>query len=286
MMPPFWNRWAGPMSEEERPVLEDGSQFGISAGGFADTDPDEQRELMITWFHQNFEDPQNITPWDGETKSYMYLWGGPYDATEQLWNKFGDFVSEAFINDVAKELQSDGIFDWAPAFNSPFYDGRDDEDEEQPEPPSLDIYLDEPSDRYGSPEEREARAEALEAIENLRRTLQTRRPIGIGHNQPPDDTQQPEEIDELSQALQELSAELQKPNPEITLVKRWATSLRNAVIASAKWTLKKLDGALTAVFNVTAVGGAGWLYNHPEYLQMAYDAVIKWLDLAAKSLFF
>jgi hypothetical protein len=25
--------------------------------------------------------------------------------------------------------------------------------------------------------------------------------------------------------------------------------------------------------------------NHPEYLQMAYDAVIKWLDLAAKSLF-
>jgi hypothetical protein len=48
---------------------------------------------------------------------------------------------------------------------------------------------------------------------------------------------------------------------------------------------KKLDGALTAVFNASAVGGAVWLYNHPEYLQIAYDAIIKWLDLAAKSLF-
>jgi hypothetical protein len=275
------------MSDDyERPFIEDGSQFGISQATFTEMEPAEQRELMIHWFFENFEDPVNATPWDGETKEYMYLWGGPYSASDQLWEKFRDFAPESLIAEVVDEIQSDGTYDWAPRANSPFYDdGRDEEDEASPEPPSLEIYIDEPSDRYGSPEEREARAEALEAIENLRTIFQTRRPIGIGHNEPPEDTQQPEEISELPEALQELSAELQKPNPEITLVKRWATPLRNALIASAKWTLKKLDGALTAVLNIAAVGGAGWLYQHPEYLKIAYDAVINWLDLAAKSLF-
>jgi hypothetical protein len=167
-VPPPQSPIGDTMSDDyERPFIEDGSQFGISQAAFAEMEPAEQRKLMIQWFFENFEDPN--------------------------------------------------------------------------EPTSLEIYLDEPSDRYGSSEEREARTEALRAIENLHRTLQTRRPIGIGHNRPPDDTQQPEEISELPQALQELSVELQKPNPEISIVKRWATPLRNAVIASAKWTLKNFD---------------------------------------------
>jgi hypothetical protein len=31
--------------------------------------------------------------------------------------------------------------------------------------------------------------------------------------------------------------------------------------------------------------GRDWLYNHPESMQLAYDALIKWLDIAAKTLF-
>jgi hypothetical protein len=275
------------MSDDyERPFIEDGSQFGVSKAAFAEMEPSDQRELMIQWFHQNFEDPANETPWDGETKEYVYVWGGPYNAGDQIWDQFADLVPESLINEVVADIQSDGTYDWAPSPNSPFYDdGRDEDDEEPAEPASLEIYLDERSDQYGSPEERTARAAAAEAIERLKTTLQRRRPIGIGHNHPPDDAEQPEDIRDLPQVLQELSAELQKPNPDIAAVKHSATPLRNAVIASAKWTLKKLDSALTAVLNVSAVGGAGWLYNHPEYLRMAYDAVITWLDVAARTLF-
>ena len=100
------------MSEEGRPFLEDGSQFGISRARFEEMDEDEQREWMRTWFFQNFEDPQNETPWDGETKTYMYLWGGPFDAREQLWEKFGDIVPDALIEAVVEEIQRDGTFDW------------------------------------------------------------------------------------------------------------------------------------------------------------------------------
>jgi hypothetical protein len=269
------------MSEEERPYLEDGSQFGISRAGFEEMDEDEQREWMRTWFFQNFEDPQNKTPWDGETKSYMYLWGGPFDAREQLWEKFGDIVSDALMEEVAEEIQGDGTFDWAPTSNSPFYE-RDDE-EELPEPPSLDIYLDEPSDRYGSPEEREARARAREAIEELGRALERPRIIGIGHNRPPpEEAAEPDEIIEFRLALEELSGELAKPQPTIALVKRWATPLRDVLITSSKWGLKKLDKVVDAVIT----GGVLWLAaQHSEQLQKAFDAIVAWLDIAAKPFF-
>ena len=66
------------MSDDyEQPFIEDGSQFGISQSTFAEMDPAEQRELMISWFFQNFEDPVNQTPWDSETKEYMYIWVAP-----------------------------------------------------------------------------------------------------------------------------------------------------------------------------------------------------------------
>ncbi len=86
---------------------------------------------------------------------------------------------------------------------------------------------------------------------------------------------------ELRPALQELSAELAKPEPTISLVKRWATPLRNALIASSKWGLKKID----KVVDVFIAGGVMWLTQHGDQLQKAFDAVVAWLDIAAKSLF-
>jgi hypothetical protein len=200
-----------------------------------------------------------------------------------LWDKFGDIVSEALIDDVVKEVERGGTVDWAPGPNSPFYE----HDEESPEPPSLDAYLDERSDRYGSPEEHAARARAREAIDDLRQALEPPRVVGIGHNQPPDDeAEEPEEIKELRPALQELSAELAKANPAIALVKHWATPLREALIASTRWGLKKIDGAIDAGLKAGAVAGVGWLAaQYSEPLHKAFDAVVAWLDTAAKSLF-
>lgn len=273
------------MSDElERPFIEDGSQFGLSQDAFTQMEPNEQLELMIQWFFENFEDPANETPWDGEDKEYVYIWGGPYNANDEIRAKFEGLVTEHLLEEVVGQIEEDGV-DWAPQPNSPFYDdGRSEEDEQPPESFPLDVFLDEPSEQYGSAQELEVRSEALKAIERLRWTLQTRRPIGIGHNLPPD-TEHPDEFRELPHAVDELCAELQKTNPEIAAVKHWATPLRIAVSASAKWTLKKLDEALTAVVKVSAVATCGWLYNHPEHLHMAYDAIIKWLHLAARSVF-
>lgn len=275
------------MSDElERPFLEDGSQYGISESRFIELEPSDQKELMLQWFFQNFEDPANQTPWDGEDKEYVYIFGGPYNAEEEIQSKFAGLVPDSLIAEVAEEIQADGTVDWAPNPNSSYYDdGRDSEAETPDEPPPLDAYLDERSGHYGSAEELEARANAIAALEHLRRVAQRHRHIGIGHNRPPGEFQILSELSQLPQALIELSTELQKPAPEISRVKHWATPLRDALLAVTKWTVKKIDGAVTAVINLGAAGGSVLLVEHPEYLRIAYNAVVHWLDIAAKSLF-
>jgi len=40
-----------------------------------------QIEAMRQWFLDRYEDPVMETPWDSESKSYVFVWGGPYDQT-------------------------------------------------------------------------------------------------------------------------------------------------------------------------------------------------------------
>jgi hypothetical protein len=68
--------------------------------------------------------------------------------------KFGDIVPESLIEEVAEEVERD-VTEWAPTPR------RDDNDDYEPpdEPPSLDIFSDEPSDDYGTSRDQEARGD-------------------------------------------------------------------------------------------------------------------------------
>jgi hypothetical protein len=210
-------------------------------------------------------------------RSYQWIWGGPYEARDELYSKFGDIVPESLIEDVANEVERDGLTDWAPVSTPDDYDPP----EPPEEPPSLDLFLDELSPRYGTPADHEARAQALTALDRLQQVLDRPRPIGIGHNQPPEEL---DEIKMLRPALAELRAEFAKPNPAISSVKRWAEPLRNALIASGKWGLKKLDkvasGAATAI-GATAVAWLGQHYS--PALHEAFNAITHWLHIAANT---
>jgi hypothetical protein len=71
-------------------------------------------ELLVEWFFENFEDPVENTPWDGETGGYIYIWGGPYDAREQLWEAFGDAATEQAFEEAITEIEDRGCH-WAPS---------------------------------------------------------------------------------------------------------------------------------------------------------------------------
>jgi len=146
------------------------------------------------------------------------------------------------MEEVVEEIQRDGTFDWAPTSNSPFMSVM----MRKSCPTSLPrIYLDEPSNRYGSPEEREARARAREAIEELRRAFRTAAHNRHRHNRPPpEEAAEPDEIIEFRLALEELAESGQAP-ATIALVKRWQRRTRCADY-EFQWGLKKLDKVVDA----------------------------------------
>jgi hypothetical protein len=49
-------------------------------------DEDEETQLVVmrTWFHENYQDPVEETPYDGREGGYQHLHGGPYDPKEEL----------------------------------------------------------------------------------------------------------------------------------------------------------------------------------------------------------
>jgi hypothetical protein len=150
------------LMREKRPFLEDGSQYGVSRTAFRHMRKADKRDLMRRTVFGQLSD----------------LHFNPYDAAEQLHAKFGDYVSEQLLEEVVKEVESDGVTDW----------GRhhpEHKEEEQPSKclPSLNTFSDQPSLDYGTSRELEARGWACAALDELQRTLD-QVPIGIGHNRP------------------------------------------------------------------------------------------------------
>jgi hypothetical protein len=69
-------------------------------------------EAMVAWFLANFEDPAERTPWDeGE---YVFIWGGPCYARDELDDAFGSVASERAIAAAVDRIEEDGIM-WVPS---------------------------------------------------------------------------------------------------------------------------------------------------------------------------
>ena len=271
-----------PMSEK-RPFVEDGSQYGVSRGQFRRMRKDEKRYLMVQWFYEHFDHPDNVgTPWDeGE---YLWIWGGPYDAAEQLGAKFGDVASEKLIEEVVKEVESEGTTDWGRRHTP---EDREDQEDEgaASELTSLDTFSDEPSSDYGTSIEYEARERARAALDEVQKALD-QIPVGIGHNRPPEKIEPDDYLELVRPAVVALRLEFSKPNPIISRVKAWAKPLREVLVATARWTGRKIDTAVDAGMKVAGTAGAVWLISQiiPP-LSDAFAAIVHWLEIAAKIIF-
>ena len=220
-----------PASRAKPPFLTDDELRPISRTEFRRLRNAEKLEMMRRWFFQNFENPAENTPYESAEGGYQYIWGGPFEADEQLGDKFGGIASDRLIQQLVNELQREA-FEWAPVQKAEDWEDID-WSERYDEPESLDFYKDEPSARYGTLEEREERAKVIVALTRLENSLQRRRP-GIGHNQPPDEIE-PVDVREVRQAAHELKLEFGQGSPRISAVKRWAAPLRNALVACGKW---------------------------------------------------
>jgi hypothetical protein len=92
---------------------------------------ESQIEVMREWFFENYEDPNNRTPYESAEGGYIYIWGGPYDAREELEGEFGGFVKNEAIEELESELM-DICWEWTKAESPDDYDDFDDIRDSQP----------------------------------------------------------------------------------------------------------------------------------------------------------
>jgi len=73
---------------------------------------DEQIKIMKNWFLSNYQDPQNECPYDKEEGDYVYIYGGPYYAKEELIDEFDEYVDEELIDELVNELDN-VCYEWS-----------------------------------------------------------------------------------------------------------------------------------------------------------------------------
>jgi hypothetical protein len=81
-----------------------------------------QMEVMRNWFYKHYEDPANACPYNSREGGYAYIYGGPYEADNELQMNFGGFVKDDFIQELVDELQTE-CFEWSGnSRNTDWYD--------------------------------------------------------------------------------------------------------------------------------------------------------------------
>ena len=93
----------------------------ISRSDLSGADRETQIAVIRRWFYQNYEDPAERTPYESREGGYIWIWGGPYEAREEVETEFYDIISEDVIDEVVTELDSQ-CWEWAPTEQPGDYD--------------------------------------------------------------------------------------------------------------------------------------------------------------------
>ena len=231
----------------------------ISKAQLSEMAPADQRRNLKAWYLAMFEDPQNQTPYapkDSESNSnYVYPWGGPYDARDELFDHFSGTVPDALLIDIAEELEDKiGILEWAPGPRHPDHIRA-----------SAEALFEQHSDPFGALPPIKARLEggeqfnfagtgALAEMRALRKSIDDLRSAinglsrpqdevpGIGHNRPPSRLDVSLEIrQEVKKQLDAVEAELDSVDPDPT------------VAVHAAEAVKQLWDQFTSILKSTAV---------------------------------
>jgi hypothetical protein len=89
------------MAQARRYYSDDDIERGVAPSALKRMGRSRQKEYMRHWFHRNFEDPAQETHYDSSEGGYIYLWGGPYNAYDELYNEFGPLIPDERISEAA-----------------------------------------------------------------------------------------------------------------------------------------------------------------------------------------
>jgi hypothetical protein len=253
----------------------------------------KQLEIMEVWFRANYEDPGNELPYESREGGYQWIWGGPYDADEELQDEFSGIVNLDRIQELSQELAYEN-WQWSPTVNHP--SRRDDERDREPLEPAPEPVLDDVVARieagadqhYGDGYEQGLRDEIIERLAALEMAVHElqERPVGIGHNNPPDDepSLDGERQEAVLAAVAEVRAELANPKPDAVRVGRAAKLLRDIGGWLGRKADKAVDKGIEWAVPLLLAGLAGLIPQIKLLLTSVTTLLAHWLD--AISFFF
>lgn len=222
-------------------------EAGYSRAELRDAPPDIQIAAITFWFRSRFEDPAQNTPYNSREGGYQYIWGGPFDAMDEIASEFEGVVPQEIVERAVEEVQAEGIYDWAPV---PGTDDGELSDEEMDA--FIDAFAVDPDERVArgeivdgdgqwppigavppTPPERDRAVtelkEHLDRLEELVVPLASASP-GIGHNDPPEPIDEypldPQDGRELLAAVGELREEADRVPPDGDRVRSWLSVVR------------------------------------------------------------
>ena len=82
-------------------------QQEISDDWLATAEPEQQVAAVVEWFQARFQDPAHETPYMSSEGGYIWVHGGPYDASEEIQERFGSVVPFEVL-EAAAELALEG----------------------------------------------------------------------------------------------------------------------------------------------------------------------------------
>jgi hypothetical protein len=269
---------------------------GLTTSQFSRLSRADKRDVMLEWFRENYENPVNRTPYVSADGGYQFIYGGPFDAREELEGEFLDTASEKLFSEVVEELEEESDV-WTHTPRPGDY-GDLDEDEQEIDRDVLDQIARAVSadviGRFGDVFETQLRAEVKSSISRLLEEIRRTRAVGIGHNNPPeaiDEALTEQDRVEIERAAVQISASLDEERPDLHLVVEKTSVLRTvlskAYRAAGKalgWTAKKLDVAVDGfakklgerLADATVLSGFG--YGLIQVFGDTYVKIVTWLQ--------
>lgn len=96
-------------SKREKQYYKLGDGKSVSPSQLRKLGKEKQKEVMRSWFLDNYSDPL-ILPYDSAEGGYQWIWGGPFDAGEELGSEFGGTVKESALEELADELSDQNSY--------------------------------------------------------------------------------------------------------------------------------------------------------------------------------
>jgi hypothetical protein len=93
----------------------------ISRSDLASADRDLQLEVMEIWFREKYEDPAERTPYESAEGGYIWIYGGPFSAQDELEEEFGGAIPNEIIQTLAEILTSE-CYEWTRTPTQEDYD--------------------------------------------------------------------------------------------------------------------------------------------------------------------